>query len=364
MNLLYITNSINGVGGLERVLSIKASYFTDVLNYKVTILSLNKGNESPFYKFSEKINFESILLKGNPIQYFIKYRKGIISILNKVKPDIVLVCDDGLKGFTIPVIVGKKITCIYERHVSKKIEWKEDFNTMQKIATKLKWTLMDYFAPKFDAFVVLTEGNLNEWKKLKNIRVIPNPLTFFSKRSSELESKKVIAVGKQSYQKGFDMLLKAWQIVVKNHLDWELNIYGTKDKSQGLESLAMKLKIDKSVNFLNPVQNIQDKYLESSIFVLSSRYEGFGMVLIEAMACGVPCVSFDCPYGPSDIIRDQVDGILVPEGDIQLLADGIDYLMRNNEVRLQMGKLAKKNVELYNMEIIANHWQELFHSIK
>ncbi|WP_130734301.1 glycosyltransferase family 4 protein [Flavobacterium sp. J27] len=362
MKLLYITNGINGVGGLERVLSLKASYFVDVLHFEVTIVGLNNGNENPFYSFSENINFESIFVKGNPIQYFIQYKKGIIAIINRIKPDIVLVCDDGLKGFSIPIIIGKKIPCIYERHVSKKIEWKEDFNIAQKITTKLKWELMDYLASKFDAFVVLTQGNTKEWKNLKNIHVIPNPLTFLPEQTSELKSKKVIAVGKQSYQKGFDLLLKAWQIVVSKYDDWELNIYGTKDASQGLETIATELQIETSVHFLNPVQNIQSKYLESSIFVLSSRYEGFGMVLIEAMACGVPCVSFDCPFGPSDIIHHEEDGVLVPNGNIALLANGIANLVKNNELRLQMGNLAKKNVEKYKIDVIGRLWQQLFNS--
>lgn len=210
--LLYITNGINGPGGLERVLSIKASYLAEKLNYKVHILTLNQPETDLFYEFSPKINYHNISASGNPLQYFLSYRKGIKNVIKKIKPNIVIVCDDGLKGLLFPILIGKKQITIYERHVSKNIEIKsENISRLKKLISTLKFKLMDWGGSKFDKFIVLTNGNLNEWN-LNNLQVIENPLSFYPTQNSTLNSKKVIAVGKQSFQKGYDRLLKSWPV--------------------------------------------------------------------------------------------------------------------------------------------------------
>jgi glycosyltransferase involved in cell wall biosynthesis len=215
----------------------------------------------------------------------------------------------------------------------------------------------------FAKFVVLTRGNTEEWKSLKNLQVIPNPLSFYPEQSSTLQNMKVIAVGKQGYQKGFDRLLKSWKIVNERHPAWQLEIYGTIAPEFKLEEQAKNLNIDKSVFFFPPEKDIQSKYMEASIYVMSSRFEGFGMVLIEAMACGVPCVSFDCNYGPSDIIEDAVDGFVVPNGDCDSLANSIIKLITNETLRTTMGEKAKENVKRFLPETIVQQWDELFKTI-
>lgn len=360
MKLLYITNGINGSGGLERVLSIKASYLADKYGYQVSILCLNHGGLNPFYTFSDKIKIHSITVKGNPIQYLLAYKKGIQQVFKEVQPDVISVCDDGLKGFFIPLVIGKNKSIIYERHVSKEIEMHHDFSFFKKRSVKIKWFLMELLAKKFKAFVVLTEGNTKEWTSLKNIKVISNPLSFYPGKSSSLENRKVIAVGKQSYQKGYDLLLKAWELVIDKYPNWHLDIYGKKEVAMGLEQLAIKLNIDNKISFYNPEKNIEQKYLESSIYVMSSRYEGFGMVLIEAMACGLPCVSFDCNYGPSDIITDGVDGYVVGKENYEALANKIIRLIENEGLHKEMGMKAKENVKRYLPEHIMKQWDTLF----
>ena len=193
--------------------------------------------------------------------------------------------------------------------------------------------------------------------------VISNPLSFYPEQSSNLESKTVIAVGKQSFQKGFDRLLQSWAQVQEKHPDWNLEIYGKYDASQRLDVLASELNIANSVQFFEPEKNIQAKYLASSIYVMSSRFEGFGMVLTEAMACGVPCVSFDCPCGPSDIIKNNEDGFLVPNGDVKAMATKIIALIENEELRKTMGQKAKVNVKRYLPEVICQQWDKLFKTL-
>lgn len=358
MKLLYITNGINGAGGLERVLSIKASYFAEKLGYEVTILSLNDAHLNPFYEFSDKIKMVSIPVGGNPIQYILAYKKGIQSLVDELNPDIVLVCDDGLKAFFIPHFLKTDAKLIYERHVSKLIEWKDYYSFTKKNTIKVKWGLMEMLAKKFSYFVVLTEGNKKEWTSLKNMEVISNPLSFNPEISSNLKNKIVISVGKISYQKGQDLLVKAWEKVHKIYPDWQLHLYGKENLS-----ILDTNNLSNNIQYFPPAKDIEDKYLESSIYVMSSRFEGFGMVLTEAMACGVPCISFDCDYGPSDIIKNNEDGFIVKKGNIKELSDKLIELIEKEDLRTEFGRKSKVNVQRFAIDNVAQQWQKLFKSL-
>lgn len=363
MKLLYITNGITGSGGLERVLSVKASLLAESYGYEVHILALNEPETQPaFFEFSKKIIRHNLKVGGNPLVYIAQYKKGIQRIVEKIKPDIISVCDDGLKGFFIPKILGGKTPVVYERHVSKMISLAEKEGLGKKMA-EIQFTLMNRLASNFDAFVVLTEGNRNEWKHLKNLVVIPNPLPFYPVASAPLTSKKVIGVGKYSHQKGFDLLLEAWARLPHHLKDWELHLYGKQDQLRQLTEQAERLGILSQIKFHGPEKNIVQRFLESSVFALSSRYEGFGMVIIEAMACGLPVVSFDCPYGPSDIITDNEDGFLVANGDLDTFAMKLRRLLENQHLKTQMGISAKQNVQRFLPQNVVPLWDSLFKKI-
>lgn len=362
LTLLYITNSTNHPGGLERVLSVKASYLADYLDYEVHIMSLNEPEQNGFYTFSSSIHFHSIEAKGNPLRYTNAYLKGIKNTIKRVCPDVISICDDGLKAFFLPLVLDKKIPLVYERHVSKEIEMNQDFNALKVLWTKLKWRLMSHLARNFSKFIVLTKGNTKEWSQLNNLAVIPNPTSFYPHKKSSLESKTVLAVGKQSYQKGYDRLLKSWQMVEQRNPDWKLDIYGKIDAYYQLPELCKTLSLQ-NVEFCPPSKTILDQYLNASICVLSSRYEGFGMVLIEAMSCGVPCVAFDCPHGPSDIITHGEDGFVVSNGDIQAFADAIELLIRDEVLRKRMGAKARENVKRYIPSHVIQQWDDLFKNL-
>ncbi len=362
--ILYITNQICGAGGLERVLSVKASHLAEYYGYEVHIITLNQGDEELFYEFSPKLIYHDITVQGNPLAYFYTYVKGLRTLVKSIQPDMISVCDDGLKGLFVPLYFSKKCPIIYERHVSKNIEITQDNpSSLGKLKASITFKLMDIGGSMYDAFIVLTNGNVKEWN-LKNVAVIPNPLSFYPEDSSTLTEKRVLAVGKQSFQKGYDRLLKSWKIVSEKHPDWVLDIYGKIDKSQGLDDQAKELQISDTVNLFPPVKNIQDKYKESSVYVMSSRFEGFGMVLTEAMSYGVPCVSFDCPYGPSDIITEGEDGFLVTDEDIEGLALKMLYLIENESERKVMGAKAKVKATVYLEENIAKLWVDLFSKLR
>lgn len=364
MKLLYLTNGICGSGGLERVLSVKASALAEDYDYEVHILVLNESVEQkPFFEFSEKIIRHSINVSGNPVQYWKSYKNGIKSKVAEINPDVISVCDDGLKGFFIPKILGRKIPLVYERHVSKQIELNSEMSGLQRAAVRQKFRMMDFLATDFDKFVVLTPGNKSEWPLL-NLDVIPNPLSFLPDKVSTLQNRKVIAVGKQSYQKGYDLLLQSWALLHDKKSGWELHIYGKQEPNLKLENLAEKLGISNSVFFHSPEKNIVEKYQDSSVFVLSSRFEGFGMVLIEAMSCGVPCISFDCPHGPGDIINDGKDGFLVENGNIEKFAEKLSLLINDEQLRKEMGNNARQTSENYKPENILKVWDALFKKLK
>ena len=216
-----------------------------------------------------------------------------------------------------------------------------------------------------DQLVVLTDKSKASWPELSNVTVIPDPIPMPMPLSvSCLHAKRVVTIGRYAYQKGYDLLLQAWAEVEKQYLDWTLDIYGMGDQT-GYRQLMTDTGVDVYRCHLNgPVEDVTKVYQNSSIFVLSSRFEGFGLVLVEAMACGLPVVSFDCPAGPDEIITDGVDGILVPSGDVHVMAEKLMALMADEELRKRLGQQARRSAKRYDMKTIASQWTTLFEKVK
>ena len=212
----------------------------------------------------------------------------------------------------------------------------------------------------YDKIVVLTNYNLSEWSS-SNLTVIPNPVSFYPQESATLENHRIICVGSLSYNKGYDLLIDAWSKIASRYPSWSVHIYGKGDASVYQDAIH-QAGIQKQITFHAPVQDIASVYQQASLLVLPSRSEGFGMVLIEAMACGVPCVAFDCPCGPRDIIQDGKNGILVKPQDTAELAQHIEKLINNEQLRKNMGTFAKQTAQQYLMERIASLWKNLFES--
>ena len=170
----------------------------------------------------------------------------------------------------------------------------------------------------------------------------------------------MISAGRLTSQKGFERLISVWKEVNKRYPDWSLAIYGTGEDEEALRDQIKEAQLESVITINPPTPEIYTKMQESSIFVFPSRYEGFGLVLIEAMINGLPCISFDCPYGPSEIIKSGNDGFLIPNGNIQAMADKICFLIENENVRKEMGEKARKSVMRYTPENIMLLWNNLF----
>lgn len=360
MKILYIVPKIDNEGGVARVLSIKANYLVKNFGYEVHILTQNGGNKPLFYLFNDKIALHDVSLKGGKTSFFLQYARALKTALSTIKPDVIIVCDNGLKAFTIPFILKINTPIIFECHGSKHIEEKEKAKYFS--GTKIKSLFKEFSANKFTKFIALSKESLKEWN-VKNGVVIPNPLWFETQQFSDLKSKKVIAVGRHSYEKGLDRMLQIWQKVIVKHPDWSLEIYGKSNENQELQKLANSMNIGNNVTFFEPVKNINDKYREASIMAMTSRTEGFGMALIEAMALGLPCVAYDCPCGPRTIIQNDENGFLIEDGNVNSFVENLELLIENENLRIEMGQNAKNSASKYDIDRIMQQWKSLFEDL-
>ncbi|MFD2725857.1 glycosyltransferase family 4 protein [Hyunsoonleella rubra] len=363
MKLLYVVNQINGTTGLERILAIKANYFIKEFNYDIVMVTLNEVEETPFFDLNESIKIIRLPNKSNPLSHITQFGK-INKILKQESPDTVIICIDNIFGLYLPAFLKKKYTYVYERHNSKRVNLGQGATSFKaKVLNGIKKKLLDRGGKHYDTVVLLSDDHLAEWSHLKNLKVINNPLIFYPETYAKLENKRVLAVGRHTHQKGFDMLMKSWAKVVEKHKDWKLDVYGKKDHDSSYMDLAKAYGITDYVTFHDPVPNIMEVYLESSIYALSSRYEGFPLVLIETMACGVPAVAFNCPCGVKELITHGEDGLHVPVDDTDEFAKSLIYLIENQEIRTKMGAKARKNILRLSPENIFPQWKNLFEQL-
>ncbi len=380
MKILYIINKMTNLAGIERILTCKMNYLSEKPDYSVFLVTYEQPNQALSFQINNKISYQPIdapvpQREGYTIFKWIKayfsarkiFRFKLYNLLGNIHPDIVI-----CTGYAYPILdiiidcsrqINAKI--IMESHV------KGDTVSMKKYI--FNHTMAHLFSiwdsyilkkvRKADCVVTLTHEDKNFWKSYaKRIEVIPNILTITPKKVIDYRTKRIIAAGRYVHQKGFDILLEAWHLINNNISDWHLYIFGNENR-EPYQQIVDKYQINHNTHLMGATKDIAEEFSKSSIFVLSSRFEGFGLVLAEAMSCGLPCVSFDCPYGPRDIITDGEDGFLVKNGNVEALSKSIEQLMVDESLRQSMGEKAIINVARYDSSNIMNRWEELFSSL-
>ena len=375
--IVYCTPALYFAGGMERVLTMKANYFAEHFGYDITII-LTEGADKPlFYPLSDKvkvvnlnIGFEELWTCSfiKKIVIYLKkqylYKKLLKNELMRIRPDITVSMLRREINFINEIKDGSKK--IGEIHINRanfrNFESKDD-NFIKRLFAKVWMNDLTNKLKRLDRFVVLTEKDKDAWVELDNVCVIPNPLSFVPQNISKLTEKRVIVVGRYCHEKGYDLLLKAWRIVQNSIADWRLEVFGEGDRSQ-YEEMISSLNMDRHRCILHGrSSNIQDEFEKSSLAVCSSKFEGFGLVITEAMSCGLPVVSFDCPWGPRAIIHDGEDGLLVENGNVEKLADAIIWMILHPEMRSKMATKAIENVQRFSIEKIAEKWRSLFDAL-
>jgi len=375
MKIVYCVGSLRNKGGMEKVLANKTSYFVNNNNYEITIITQDQNRYPLCYKFDKKINFHDVKiseLNKRTIRGFTflkniyTLRKVYQSIFDEVKPDIIINCERGYLDFVIP-FVSKPIPKIREFHFSK--EAVSVHASLMKSKEAKKHLFMYFFIfkmfNKYDYLALLTKRDqLNGKYKTKTV-VIPNMMsTELPREIAKLETTNVISVGSMhDNRKGFDTQIKLWVEISKKHPKWILNIFGSGKEMDSLKKLVNRLELNKNVILHGNSNTMEKHYLNSSIFLFTSKAEGLPMVLIEAQSYGIPCVSFDCPTGPSDIITDSINGYVVNQNDIISLEEKLIELIENKELRKKMGKKAREKSEQYTPENISKLWVNLFNKI-
>lgn len=374
MKILYCINNIQNIGGIEKVTIAKANALS-AIGMEVFIAVTDHNEEIPvslskeiklynlginYYKDDWKSLFHQI--KGFLIKRE-QHKKHLKKLLQKINPDIVISVGQSEKYF-LPRIKGNWKT-IREFHYDKNYRLRGSKNKFFKIiAHCINFYDFNFVIKKYDKIIVLTkEDKYTNWGKNKKVIHIPNPITILPSHLSTLSNGKLVAVGRLVEQKNFKSLIEAFRITLKSHPDWILEIYGDGVLKDELQTQIINNNLSKNIFIKGNSPDHNEIYGNASVFVMTSIYEGFPLVLLEAMAFGLPVIAYECPCGPKDIIVDGFNGFLVPVNNEFLLAKKIIQLMENNDLRMIMGLNAKLKSENYKIENIIKQWSELFYDL-
>lgn len=378
MHILYIYAEVTIKGGTDKVLVVKANWLANH-GYEVTLLTEAQMGRPLSFDLDSKVrhmdvglDFNKQYSKGTLKRFYIyitlmkEYKKRLRKIILDLHPDIVITA----MGRSLSLLSTLKDGSIKigEAHTTK--EHLRSLHLMEEkggffflVAKYMRWKMCRN-ASKLDALVLLTQKDAYDWKSVTKTYVIPNPISFYPKEAAKLDNKQAIMVGRYNDAKGYDYLIAAWDIVHRQHPEWTLQVFGSGELHDDVVRWVKERNLEQTIILNDPTDHIMEKFLESSISVLSSRYEGFSLVILESMACGVPVVSFDCPHGPRNIIRHEEDGLLIEYLNVQALANGICRIIKDEKLRKRLGEKARFNILRFSEDTVMNRWDMLLKKLK
>ena len=381
--LLYILRSMAMVAGTERVVSDKINWLAEH-GYEVTLVTYEQGCHPlafPLHPSVKVCDLDTPFFRLRSFPLFLRYfkylklksefGKRLKLIVESIHPDIVITTTYSLKVADEIVQACNNSKLIIESHetcFSVVKEYDYQSRPFMRIIAKL-YDLQYYrIINRFDRLVTLTNGDACEWDRhiTSEIKVIPNPLTFYPltlKENSVDYPCRIISAGRLEEVKGFDLLIDAFSLISDRCPEWRIDIFGqgSCEKKHRMQIAAKGL--EDRITIHPPTAKIYEEYFLSDIYVLSSRHEGMGMALVEAMSCGLTCVAFDCKYGPAEILSNRETGMLIKDGNVLELAKAMLWLIEHPDERHRMGSAARESSKKYSKDIIMQHWVELFNRL-
>lgn len=373
MKLLYVEKTLAIHGGIERVLTDKLNWLVEYGGCEVCLLIANQGENPYVFPLNSKVECYDLNIMFHQIfrcplwkRYFRLYqlrklfRKCISERIQEFSPDVII-CTRLEYIYDVMKVRGS-IPVIYESHHSFLAYKFEKYSCLQRLQLRM-W---HHALKKTQMIISLTQGDALEWKKLNpHVQVIPNLVHLNNTgRYSDCSTKSAIFVGRFSYQKDIPSLIRVWELVSQRHPDWQLHIFGGYgDQKDQLLSEINQLGANINIVIHQPTTSIYEEYINNSMLLMTSRFEPFGLVLPEAMSCGLPVVSFDCPYGPADIITDGQDGFLIKDRSINNYVDRVCLLIENEELRYKIGKAGVLSSHRFEINIIMPQWIKLFEQL-
>lgn len=354
MKICFLIANLSGNGGTERVTSMIANGLS-ARGIEVEIITC-KGSEKGIYTLDSNIKVNFLHSETNRFSLFRKLTNiiKIWTITWKHKFDIVIAVDIYLYLYLLPVQFTRLSKCIAWEHFNYYIASMRYSLIARKSA--IRWA---------DKVIVLGEKDLQNYKlhcrNTNNMIYIYNPVAFQATEYKGVDSHRIIAAGRLTKQKGFDLLIDVWNIIESDSLiesKWELDIFGDGEEKENLNTKIESYGL-KHIHLKGYTNDLENEMSKSSIFVLSSRYEGFVLVLLEAQAKGLPCISFDCKEGPSEIIDDGINGFLIQESNIQDFANKLMLLMNNRDLRLNFGRNAHNNLQRFKLDSVLDSWENV-----
>lgn len=383
--LAFLCNNMKSTNGVERVLSQRLSLLAESGEYEVHLITYNQYGEPFSFPISDKVHYIDLATRylerctyHGLYQYVDRYiskiifRKSIVKCLNNIKPDVITCVDIHLADLVTILTMNIPAVKVVECHCGLSAYFgglgKIQSGYQKNKSRKQKEKIVEIVG-RFDRIVVMTETERKDWNLGDKVICIPNMVAVSPTRPNNFNKvyHRVISVGRYAYQKGYDMLVNAWKNVQDLHPDWSLHIYGSHDGDMGDYDQLEKIIADSELNSVYLHQTTNDvfaQYCESDFYVMSSRYESFGLVLIEAMSCGLPVVSFDCNYGPRSIVKDSETGILALQSDINELSKAICFMIENIEKRQQMSSNAYMESKKYHPDNIMPLWHAFYKSLE